>query len=53
VVVADDGNLNIADAIATLSALFSGGPLPPTPGPDNCDLDPTLDNLDCESYIGC
>jgi hypothetical protein len=49
----DDGNLNIADAIATLSALFNGGPNPPSPGPDNCDLDPTDDFLGCGHYDGC
>ena len=43
----------VADAIATLSALFNGGPNPPTPGPDNCDLDPTDDLLGCGSYDGC
>jgi hypothetical protein len=41
----------VADAIATLSALFSGGPYPP--GPDHCDLDPTDDFLGCGSYDGC
>jgi hypothetical protein len=49
----DDGNLNIADAISTLSALFNGGPLPPTPGPVNCDLDPTDDFLQCGGYDDC
>ncbi|MEO2242085.1 MAG: hypothetical protein ABGX49_00290 [Candidatus Poseidoniia archaeon] len=43
----------MADAIATLSALFSGGPYPPAPGPDHCDLDPTDDFLGCGNYDGC
>jgi hypothetical protein len=44
----DDGNLDIADAVAALSFLFGGGTLPE---PINCGEDPTIDGLDCT--VGC
>lgn len=44
----DDGTTNISDAITLLAVLFSGGG--PTPEPvGSCGLDPTQDNLDCQS----
>ncbi len=43
----DDGNIDIGDAIFTLSALFSSGALPPSPGDQNCGVDPTPDTLEC------
>lgn len=46
----DDGSLNIADSIFTLSALFTfGAPLPPAPHAA-CGLDPTADPLGCGFY---
>ena len=48
----DDGTVNIADAIAVLSHLFGGaGPLPQPFG--ECGIDPTLDELGCESFNHC
>ncbi|MGE4603247.1 MAG: hypothetical protein AAEJ65_10120, partial [Planctomycetota bacterium] len=49
----DDGDLNIADAVNTLSGLFNNGPLPPDPGPTTCGFDPTSDSLECGTYSGC
>ncbi|MEC9475647.1 MAG: endonuclease/exonuclease/phosphatase family protein [Planctomycetota bacterium] len=49
----DDGNFDIADAVALLGMLFNGaGDLPP-PGPQVCGVDPTIDQLDCESFATC
>ena len=49
----DDGELNVADAIMTLSSLFLGGVNLPGPGPDDCGVDPSDDELGCELYSGC
>ncbi len=46
----DDGVSDIADAIAVLSALFAGGVLP---APTSCDVDPTIDSLDCGTFDNC
>ncbi len=48
----DSGELDIADAISTLSYLFAGGAPPPPPGV-SCGIDPTDDDLTCESYPHC
>jgi uncharacterized protein YuzE len=49
----DDGTIDISDAVTVLDTLFvSGTPLPP-PGAAACGVDPTPDELDCESYEGC
>jgi hypothetical protein len=49
----DDGLLDISDAIATLGVLFLGeGEIPP-PGMASCGVDPTGDELDCETYAPC
>lgn len=48
----DDGLINIADSITTLSFLFSGsGPLP-LPFP-LCGADPTEDDLSCDNMATC
>lgn len=49
----DDGSVNLADAICILSALF-GVPAvpPPTPYP-GCGVDPSVDGLDCGSFVAC
>lgn len=47
----DDGQVDIGDAIFTLGALFSAGTAPPAPGSTSCGVDPTADDLGCES--GC
>ena len=47
----DDGRVTMNDAFHTLLHLFRGAPLPP---PNQlCDLDPTRDQLKCESFAGC
>ena len=48
----DDGVLNIADAIYSLSYQFAGGPPPPAPFPA-CGVDPTADDLPCDSFPPC
>ena len=45
----DDSNIDIADAVFVLGALFGGGPLPAQPFPD-CGEDPTLDTTECTFY---
>ena len=49
----DDGQVNLADAISALQGVFGNGPLPPAPGHIDCGIDPTEDNLDCESHGAC
>ncbi|MGE4613445.1 MAG: hypothetical protein AAEJ46_03800, partial [Planctomycetota bacterium] len=48
----DDGLVDLADAISLLSYLFSGASAPPAPFP-GCDIDPTMDALDCDSFAAC
>ncbi len=49
----DDGLTDLTDPINTLSTLFRGTNSIPYPGTENCDRDPTLDDLDCLSYPPC
>jgi len=49
----DDGAVNIADAIFTLSRIFAGGPPPPAPSWPTCGGDPTSDSLCCAGYAPC
>jgi hypothetical protein len=48
----DSGELDISDAVGLLGFLFLGGPGPKKPFP-GCDVDPTIDDLDCEVQPGC
>lgn len=48
----DSSNVDLLDAIFLLSHLFTGGPVPPDPWVE-CDVDPTPDDLTCESYPPC
>ena len=41
----DDGDLDLTDPITVLQYLFLEGPPPPFPGPERCDIDPTIDFL--------
>ncbi len=50
--VNDDGALDIADALYSLSALFGGGPAPAAPFP-MCGVDSSADFLDCGSFSVC
>ncbi|MEC9476144.1 MAG: hypothetical protein VX764_03820 [Planctomycetota bacterium] len=49
----DDGIVNMADAITVFEVLFLGADPVPAPGSSNCGLDPTDDDLDCDSYNSC
>jgi len=49
----DDGQINEADAIYLLRYLFLAGEEPVSPGPTNCDIDPTWDNLRPCHYESC
>ncbi len=50
----DNGALELTDDIRSLNYQFSGSAGPPEPpGPFNCDIDPTIDDLDCQVYKGC
>ncbi|HAK96245.1 MAG TPA: hypothetical protein DCM87_14950 [Planctomycetes bacterium] len=48
----DDGTLDIADAVAMLAYLFSGGNVLPQPF-TACGADATIDALDCAAYAPC
>ncbi len=49
----DSGQINLADAIATFNYLFLGTAAPVAPGPEDCGVDPTEDELGCEAGEGC
>ena len=49
----DDGKVDISDATKTLHYLFRGGDALPAPGPAECGVDPTDDDLGCETYEVC
>ena len=42
----DDGIIDISDGIFVLGYLFRGQDVPPPPGPVECGVDPTADDLD-------
>ncbi len=47
----DGGSIRLSDAIYTLKYLYvPGSPAPPDPGPLNCGLDPTQDDLNCADH---
>lgn len=46
----DDGQIDISDAVAISSWLYSGGKIPPAPGPFNIGVDPSDDSLGCSEY---
>jgi hypothetical protein len=49
----DTGVLDLSDAVNIILFLFAGGdPLAP-PGTENCGIDPTADDLSCESGAPC
>ena len=48
----DDGTPTITDALYLLNFLFSGGAAPPVPLGE-CGMDPTEDELTCQSYPAC
>jgi hypothetical protein len=50
--ITDDGTLDISDGVALLSHLFLGGKAPPEPFAE-CGIDPTTDELTCESFTLC
>lgn len=49
----DDGNFDISDPVTLLGMLFNGAGDLPSPGPQECGVDPTADQLDCESFTTC
>jgi hypothetical protein len=49
----DDGVLDLSDAIATLGVLFLGHEALPSPGTDDCGIDPTDDELGCATSTHC
>jgi hypothetical protein len=48
----DDGALDTTDGVYLLEFLFRGGMAPPQPLED-CGMDPTKDELTCESFARC
>ena len=49
----DSGELDVTDPIANLTHQFLGGPPPSAPGKDVCGVDPTEDELGCDSFTAC
>ena len=49
----DNGALNISDAVFLLDHLFRGGAGLPAPGPTDCGVDATEDDLGCSSGLSC
>jgi hypothetical protein len=49
----DSGVVDLTDGVYTLLALFRGGDPPPPPGAEACGVDPTVDELGCESFPPC
>ena len=47
----DDGTVDISDAIATLGVLFLGQGNIPLPGMTECGVDPSDDELGCETFF--
>jgi len=45
----DSGGLDLSDGVAVFSFLFLDGAPPPEPGPKECGVDPTADELTCAS----
>jgi probable HAF family extracellular repeat protein len=50
--VNDDGKVDISDPVRLLGHLFLGSDRPPDPF-GTCDRDPTIDELECESFSKC
>ena len=51
--VNDDMVLDLSDAVFGLGYVFNGTTTPPSPGPEECGLDPGTTNLGCEFYPAC
>ena len=45
--------VDITDAITTLGVLFLGNGVIPLPGMTECGVDPTEDELTCETFERC
>ena len=45
----DDGTVDISDTVAILGVLFLGQGIIPLPGMNECGVDPTQDELGCET----
>ncbi len=48
----DSGSVDVTDPVYLLNFLFAGGPSPAAPFSE-CGLDPTPDDVTCESFEGC
>jgi len=50
----DNGVLDLTDAVRSLNYQFTGtASAPEPPGPFECGIDPTIDELTCETFEGC
>ena len=49
----DSGTVDVSDAVSVFLYLFDGAVEPPSPGPRVCGIDPTEDELGCESQAAC
>lgn len=50
--VNDDGAIDLVDPVFELMYIMGLGPVPPSPGVV-CGADPTLDNLECDTFNSC
>jgi len=48
-----NGKLEITDPILNLTFQFIGGVAPAPPGKETCGVDPTIDELGCDSFPPC
>ena len=49
----DDGTVDISDSIMALGVLFLGNGVIPPPGMTNCGVDPSDDQVGCETHASC
>ena len=49
----DSGELDVTDPIANLTHQFVGGPPPAAPGKEICGVDPTDDEIGCDTFAQC
>ncbi len=49
----DSGIIDVTDPIASLTHQFIGGPPPAAPGKANCGVDPTDDEIGCDTFAQC
>ena len=49
----DSGIIDVTDPISSLTHQFVGGPPPAAPGKEICGVDPTDDEIGCDTFARC